>query len=569
MRFNASRFLTTLLAATSLLAACVSAPPRLVPLTEEDLVQAEAAPDTVRYKQEVETLSSDDFEGRAPGTTGEDRTVAWLQAELERRGIPPAYGARGYLQEVPMTMFTSSIATNVNAGGQALALRPQQDVVSWTYLRQPRIDWRQMPMVFAGHGVLAPEWRWDDFKGVDVRGKIVVVLDNDPQVPDKSDPAKLDPASFDGVGVTWYGRWEYKAQEAARRGAAGVMIVSDLKLHKWAVTASGNRELGSLNDGRPASTPPLLAWIHPDRAKALFAAAGLDLEVLRARASRHDFEPIPMTATLDVSADVRWRDVVSHNVVARIAGAEEGRPAETVVYSAHWDHLGWDRSLPGPKSAQVFHGALDNASGVVEMLDIASEFRRLPRPPRRTIVFIATTGEELGALGAAHYVAHPLAPLDRTLVDVNIDGAGVWGRAHQAGRVGGRSDVDEVFDEVVRRQGREPTRYDPDIGAFRFRSDATAFERGGVPSFMFDFGNGLVDKPAGYEGKKGEEDLARYHSVTDVVQPDWDLSGLVDDERLLFRIGLALAEGDRLPQWRDGEPFKSVRDASMRTRVAP
>jgi Zn-dependent M28 family amino/carboxypeptidase len=319
------------------------------------------------------------------------------------------------------------------------------------------------------------------------------------------------------------------------------------------------------SDGRNAEFPPVAAWIRLDRAKALFAAAGLDFSALKEKALRRDFRPVDLHARVDLDVHNAWQDLRSQNVIGRIEGADPRLRGQVVLYTAHWDHFGWDPKLPGSKHEQIFHGALDNASGVAALLELAAAFQALPTPPPRSILFIATTAEERGLLGAKYYATHPLVPLRDTLADINIDGMNLWGRTRDIQVVGyGNSDLDEVLARAAAARGRSVTaEQDTQRGSF-YRADQFEFAKVGVPALYTRGGNDYLGRPAGYGAALRSAYIEeRYHKVTDLVQAQWDPAGAVEDLQLLFDVGYAVARQERFPQWKPGVEFKARRDAML------
>jgi Zn-dependent M28 family amino/carboxypeptidase len=422
-------------------------------------------------------------------------------------------------------------------------------------------------VVFVGYGVVAPEYGWDDYKDVDVRGKTIVMLINDPAVPDPADPAKLDEAIFKGKAMTYYGRWTYKYEIASEKGAAAAILVHETGPAGYpfqVVVGSWGREnfdvpAADKNAGRPA----IEAWITLDTAKALLQAAGQDFDALKKAAVSRDFQPVPLDARARFSARNTLRRVKSRNIAAKLEGSDPKVKDELVVYTAHWDHLGKDDALKGDK---VYNGAADNASGVAMMLEIAEGFIQIPGRPRRSILFLAVTAEEKGLLGAKWYAEHPLYPLTKTLADINMDVINLWGRTRDVTSVGqGLSTLDDVLAAAAKGQGRvvrgDP---EPEKGTY-YRSDHFEFAKLGVPALNAKGGVDFLGKPAGYGLKKRDEyTQLDYHKVTDEVKPDWDLSGAVDDARLLLEVGYRVAQGDEFPTWKDGAEFKARRDAMMK-----
>ena len=547
------------LALAVLVAACAAGPSRPTP---EDIDRAAAAMTADDLVSRIRVLSSDDFEGRSPGTRGEQLTVDYLVREFKALGLSPGNPDGTYVQAVPMEEFRSETHAQIHAGGKTIALRYPDDFVAGTYERQGHLRIENSDIVFCGYGVVAPEYGWDDFKGVDVRGKTIVVLVNDPQIPDPKDPSRLDDAMFKGNAMTYYGRWTYKYEIGVKLGAAAVMIVHETKpaSYPWAVVVNSfSRERFEIrSEGPRTDYPPVPSWIHLDAAKSLFAAAGYDFEAMKKQALRRDFRPVPLNATITFDIDNRWRDIESHNVVARIEGSDPALRKEHVIYTAHWDHFGWDPKLPGTKHDQVYHGAIDNASGTSSLLLLAKAFKSLPRPPARSILFIAVTGEERGLLGSRYYADHPLYPLETTLANMNIDGVNAFGRTRDLTIVGmGHSTLDDMAAQIAATQGRTShAEAHPEDGGF-FRSDHLSFVRVGVPAASLGGGRDYIGKPADYADHIRDTFFAHdYHKVTDVLKPDYDFSGGLQDLRLLFRLGLAVADGERYPAWKPASEFQ-------------
>ena len=510
----------------------------------------------------IKVLASDEFEGRSPGTRGETLTVAYIKRQFTRLGLASANPDGTYVQQVPMRGVTSTPKFAFNAGGKATPLDFPGDFVAFSPRteRDVRVDGSEM--IFVGYGVVAPEFGWDDYKGADLRGKTLVMLINDPPVADPNNPARLDPAMFKGEGMTYYGRWTYKYEMAAKLGAAAAIIVHETKPAAYpyeVVINSWARENFTLKtDGPNASFPAVPAWIHLDRARDLFRAAGMDFETLKKSALSRDFKPVSLGVTATFQVQNTLREIASNNVVAKIEGSDPELKNECVVYSAHWDHFGINDKLKGPRTQQIFHGALDNASGVATLLELAKAYKALPAPPKRTIVFIATTGEEQGLLGAQYYAHHPLYPLDRTLVNINIDVINTWGRTRDVEIIGfGHSSTDDSVKKFAAMQGRTVRPESrPELGIF-YRGDHFEFAKVGVPVVYVMGGRDYIGKPESYAREKVDDYIAhRYHKPTDTVRGDWNLEGAVEDTRLLFMVGYDIAQGSEIPQWKAGSEFK-------------
>ena len=518
----------------------------------------------------IRVLASDEFEGRAPGSRGEELTVKYITEQFQKLGLKPGNPDGTYVQSVPLVGQTANPSAHFTAGGKRIDLKSPDDYVAVTRRVVPEVSVEDSDVVFVGHGVVAPEYGWDDYKGVDVRGKTVVMLINDPPVADPADPARLDERTFKGRAMTYYGRWTYKYEIAAEKGAAACVIVHETGPagYPYTTVVSGwggenfDIEAPDRNLGRAA----VESWVTLERARELFAASGQDFDRLKAAAARRDFRPVALGAKAGFHLSVNSRRVSSRNVVARLEGSDPKLRGEYVVYSAHWDAFGRDEGLKGD---QIRNGALDNGSGVAEMLEIARAFTRLPKAPKRSIIFLAVTAEESGLLGAKFYAQNPLYPLERTLADINMDMMNLWGRTRSVVSIGyGNTTLEDLLAEVAATQGRtvkpDP---EPEKGFF-YRSDHLEFMKRGVPALTFlHSGADYVGRPEDYGPRKRREYTERdYHKPSDEVKPDWDMAGAVDDVRLLFQVGLGVAEGDRYPEWKPGTEFKARREEMLRRR---
>jgi Zn-dependent M28 family amino/carboxypeptidase len=518
-------------------------------------------------------LASDAFEGRGPGTPGEDSTVAYLTRQFQALGLKPGNPDGTFVQGVDMVGFTASPTASVSAGGRTISLKFPDDYVAVSRHERPETRVANSDIVFVGYGVVAPEYGWDDYKSVDVKGKTIVMLVNDPPVADSRDSTQLDTAMFRGKAMTYYGRWTYKYEIASERGAAAAIIVHETGPAGYpyeVVRASWGRENfdiasgnGAADSGATGGRVPVEAWITLDKARELFSAGGQNFDALHEKARHKDFQPVSLTAKADFVVKNTTRRIQSRNVVAKLEGSDATQRDEYVIYTAHWDHFGRDSSLQGD---QIFNGALDNASGTAAVLEIAKAFTSLPEPPRRSILFLAVTGEERGLLGAKYYAQHPLYPLEKTLADINIDGINQWGRTSDIVVIGlGNSTLDDELAAVAQATGRKiiPDA-EPEKGFF-YRSDHFEFAKEGVPALYTDSGIEFVGKPADYGTKKRDEYTNNdYHKPTDEVKPDWDLTGGVADTQLLFQVGYRVAQGSRWPEWKPGTEFKAKRDSMLK-----
>jgi Zn-dependent M28 family amino/carboxypeptidase len=523
-----------------------------------------------RLLEHIRVLSSDEFEGRAPGSAGEDKAISYLQQEFKKLGLQPGNPDGTFIQDVPMVGIVSNISATIETGGKVLTPAVVNDYVAVSRRSDPSIEVKESPIVFIGYGCVAPEYGWDDFKGVDVRGKTVIVLVGDPPVPDPKDPTKLDPAMFKGKAMTYYGRWTYKYEEATAKGAAACLIVHETGPAGYpfgVLSGSLGRENFVLQtpDGN-AARPAVEGWITLAYARTLFAAAGQDYDALKAAAVSRDFRPVEFKAAASFSVANKVRPLASRNVVAKIVGADPALRDEYVVYSAHWDHLGRNPKLKGD---QIFHGAADDASGCAAILEVARRFSLLSGEdrPKRTILFMAFCAEEQGLLGSEYYCAHPLYPLERTLADINVDGTGGLqssGLSHDMEIQGyGNSTLDDLAASVLAAESRivVPDTY-PEKGYF-YRADHFEFAKAGVPAIALIAGTDIVGKPGLGMSRRDAYIANDYHKVTDVIKPWWDLTGGAQDTGVYFRMGQELAATADWPQWKPGCEFKAHRDAML------
>jgi Zn-dependent M28 family amino/carboxypeptidase len=517
----------------------------------------------------IRTLSSDAFEGRAPGTAGEDSTVNYLTTQFRTLGLAPGNPDGSYVQNAELIGFTATPSASFRFGRESIPLRFPDDYVAVSRHEEPQVDVIGSDLIFVGYGVVAPEYGWDSFKDIDVRGKTVVMLVNDPPVPDPNDSTALDSTVFRGRAMTYYGRWTYKYEIASDKGAAAAIIIHETGPAGYpfeVVQSSWGRE--NFDIPRTGATPRVQveAWISEAKARELFAAAGRDFDALKRAARERDFAPVPLLGTADFRIRNSTRRVQSRNVVARLEGSDPRLKDEYVIYTAHWDHFGRDPKLQGD---QIFNGALDNASGTAQMLEIARAFTQLPTPPPRSVLFLAVTAEEQGLLGARYYARNPLYPLDRTLANINIDGINQWGRTSDIVVIGlGNSTLDDELRAVATVAGRTIVPdAEPEKGFF-YRSDHFEFAKEGVPALYTDAGVRFIDKPDGFGMAKRDEYTANdYHKPSDEIKPDWDLSGAVEDARLLFEVGYRVSQGQQWPVWNPGTEFKAKRDSMMASRV--
>lgn len=543
-----------LLLAPLALAACATTPSATAPAISLDTL-----------RETTRVLSSDEFEGRAPTTPGEEKTVAYLTGAFTRAGLKPGNNGSWY-QEVPLAENTASpSAMRVTGGARPLTLRYRDDFVANTYRLQPRTSLDNSELVFVGYGINAPERGWNDYAGVDVRGKTVVILVNDPdwQTPTVG-------GTFNGRAMTYYGRWTYKYEEAARQGAAGALIVHDTEpaAYGWGVvTSSWTGPQYNFDDPRGhADQSAVIGWLTKDAARQVVTAGGGNFDQLLEAAKRPGFRAVPLSNRISVSLTNEIKRAKSRNVIGILPG--KTRPDEYVLYTAHWDHLG--RCDGDASGDDICNGAVDNASGTAALVALAQAHAEAG-PADRTLVFLAVTAEESGLLGAQYYAQNPIYPLARTVGGVNMDGLNVNGVTRDLVVVGpGKSELEDYFARAARaldvRIVPEPT---PEKG-FYYRSDHFAFARQGVPMLYAESGEDLVNGGVA-AGRRAAEDYTanRYHKPGDEYDPNWDWSGALRDLGIYYRIGRELADSTAWPNWRPGDEFRAVRDrsrASVATR---
>ncbi len=511
-------------------------------------------------KDVTKELSSDAFEGRAPGTAGEEKTVAYLAKRFAAAGLQPGNKGSWY-QDVPLVEITAKNVSPLvfKGAGAPMSLTYGPQAVIGSYRVTPRVAVKDSPVVFVGYGIVAPEKGWNDYAGVDVRGKTVLILVNDPdwQTPGLDGP-------FGGRAMTYYGRWTYKFEEAARQGATAAIIIHQTEpaAYGWNVVQSswtGAQQVAATkNDGADQSAA--IGWIQHDTAQKLFAGKGMDLAALTAAAGRKDFRAVALPGvTASVSFDNTIRRHMSRNVVGVLPGTT--RKDEYVLYTAHWDHLGHCEAAPD--GDDICNGAIDNATGTAALVALAEANKRAGATPRSQM-FLAVTGEESGLLGSAYYAANPVVPLAQTVGGVNMDALSMAGPARNVVVVGkGKSELDGYLDRALAAQGRVATAEPTPEKGFYYRSDHFSMAKRGVPMLYFDAGDDLIagGKAA---GKAAAEDYEahRYHGPKDEYDPNWNWSGVVQDVGIYYAVGRALAESDAWPNWVAGDEFRAIRDKS-------
>ncbi|MCS5491658.1 M28 family metallopeptidase [Algoriphagus limi] len=509
----------------------------------------------------IDTLSSDYFEGRMPFSEGENKTIGYLVHEFESYGLEPGNGD-SYIQDVPLvSIFTEASPTmEIKSSNESMTLEGLKDYVLWTQRTDSEVQFEDAELVFAGFGIVAPEYGWDDYKNIDVKDKIVVVLVNDPGFGTE------DASFFKGNTMTYYGRWTYKYEEAIRQGALGCLIVHNTIPAGYGfnvIQNSWNASKLYLDDrGKEGYKLAFEGWVTLPTANKLFEMAGLNERELLAKARKPDFEAIPMGLTASSSMAVNATYNTSKNVVAKITGIEQ--PKEYVIYTAHWDHFGIGK--PDETGDSIYNGALDNASGTAALLALAKAFQE-SKAPNRTVVFLAVTAEEQGLLGSAYYAQNPIYPLGKTVANINIDGVNPYGKMRDVSVIGrGQSEMEDLLDVELQKQGRYAAPDPNPVAGYYFRSDHFNFAKVGVPALYFQNGIDHVEKGKEY-GKELEENytIEYYHKPSDEYDPErWNLEGAAEDVQLLYNIGQNISNSTQWPNWKEGSEFKAIRDGYMK-----
>jgi len=515
----------------------------------------------------IKALSSDEFEGRSPGTKGEELSIKYIADQFKTIGLKPGNPDGSYTQEVPLAGIKSDPHVTFTVGGKPpMELKYPDDFVVSSARLQNEIKIDNSDLVFVGYGIVAPEYGWDDYKDVDVKGKTILMLINDPPIPDPKDPSKLDEKMFKGKAMTYYGRWTYKYEIAAQRGAAAAIIIHETEpaAYPYSVVKSSwakeNFELDAPDKNKDAVQAR--SWITLDVAKKLLADCGQDFDALKKAAITKEFRPVALNAKAKIDIKQQLRSFKSHNVIGKLEGSDPQLKDEYIIYTAHWDHLGKHPELQGD---QIFNGAVDNASGDAAVMQLAAAFTKVNPLPRRSVLFMCTTAEEAGLLGAKFYAQHPLYPLEKTLADINIDSMNVWGKARDVEDTSfGFSTLDDMLAAAAKRQGRTAIPNSrPEKGSI-YRADNFEFSKVGLPSLYIGKGEHLLSRTPDAPLRSDEFDLKDYHQVTDQVNADWDLTGAVQDIDLLFEVGYQIANADKFPEWKPGIEFKPKRDAMMK-----
>ncbi|UCE41084.1 MAG: M28 family peptidase [Candidatus Aminicenantes bacterium] len=511
---------------------------------------------------DVEILSSDEFEGRFPASLGEEKTIAFLKEEFEKVGLKPG-NDESYFQDVPLVEITSIPLSHliVTGGSKPLPLAFEDDFVGLTQRVQEKVIVTNSDMVFVGYGIVAPEYDWNDYEGIDVHGKTVVMLVNDPGF------ATEDAELFNGRAMTYYGRWTYKYEEAARQGAACAIIIHETEpaAYGWGVVQNGwtGPNFSLVTEDGNASRCAVESWVTLDAAHKIFEAAGEKYDELKDSAEKPGFKPVPLDLKASLTMENRIRNAISKNVIGLFPGSTHAD--EYIIYTAHWDHFGKKPELEGD---QIFNGALDNATGTAALIELAEAFQQLGSPPRRSILFLAVTAEEQGLLGSDYYATNPIYPLTKTVAVINMDSLNIYGRMKDIRIIGfGQSELDDYVKAYAEEVGRivlpNPT---PEKGSF-FRSDHFPFAKQGVPALNAGSGVQHVEKGEDWGLEQIENYIReKYHKPSDEFDPEWDLSGALEDMQMYFNIGYRLSMEETFPNWNEGSEFKLKRDTDMQNR---
>jgi len=552
-------FPSALIAAALALAVEAAAPaaaPAVVTPAEKAAAR-QIRPELIRAH--VRFLASDLLEGRGPASRGDRLAEEYVAAQLEGLGLEPAAPGGGWFQPFDIVGITSEAPATVHftRGGQSVDLRYRDDYVAFSGVPGPEASTGGGEVVFVGYGIVAPEYQWDDYKGADLKGKVLLMMNNDPEA---------DPKLFAGKTRLYYGRWTYKYEMAAKMGAAGAIIVHTTHSagYPWQVvqTSWSGEQFALPHESEPEV--PVKAWLTEESARKIARLGGQDLDALRAAAEKPDFRPVSLGVAADITLKNRVKKSQTENVVGRLPGRDPDLSKEAVVYTAHHDHLGIKEGAK-PGQDNIYNGALDNASGVAAMLAIAKAMKALPEPPRRSVIFAAVAAEEQGLLGSAYLAAHPPVPAGRIAADINIDGINIWGRTRDLTMVGlGKSSLDDWIVKLAGMQGRVvvPDQF-PDKGFF-YRSDQFSLAKVGIPAAYFDAGTDVIGKPRGW-GKEQQEKFEAndYHQPSDELRPDWELSGAVEDVQLFFYLGVKVANAPQMPRWKPGDEFEAARKKAL------
>ena len=556
-----------ILAPLAFLFGCDTAPKETSQITESVVVspalglKAQNAIAEATYTANVKKLASDEFGGRAPGTIGEELTVNHMASAFKELGLEPANG-NSYIQSVPLTsveVTNKPVLTFTDKDGQKTALNYTTDQVMWSRKQVDATSLTNSELVFVGYGINAPERNWNDYQDVDVKGKTVVMLINDPGY------ATQDKNLFNGNAMTYYGRWDYKFEEASKQGAAGAIMIHDTKpaAYGWQTVSASwtGPQFDMVREDKGANLASLEAWISLGQAKALFAKSGLDLTEMYTKAQTAGFKALPLSSTVSANIEAKINNVNSRNVAAMIKGTES--PDDVFIYMAHWDHIGTDPTVEGDN---IYNGALDNATGSAGLIELARAYTSLAEKPKRSVMFLSVTAEEQGLLGSAYYAANPLVPLANTIGGFNMDGLTNFGRTKDVRVIGkGMSELEPFLAKRAKEQGRY-LKADPESEkGYFYRSDHFELAKLGVPMLYPNSGYAHIEKGEAFGHEKSKEYLSNhYHGPSDEYNDSWVMDGAIEDLQLYFLTGLDIVNSNEWPNWNEGTEFKAARDNSKK-----
>ena len=551
-----------IIAVSSLLFACSennsSPEPEATPATvEEGNVAAEQAAlqiDDAYMRGIIKEISQDSYEGRGPGTRGDEKTRKYLAERMAELGLQPGGEDGSWEQPFDLVGINSAQPDEwvFSGHGKSMALKQWDQFIIGSGVQEERAEFEDAELVFVGYGIQAPEYDWDDYKGADLNGKVLVMMNNDPD---------WDPELFAGETRLWYGRWDYKYLSAAQQGAVGAIIIHTSPSAGYPFQVLQTSGTG-VQFELPAGDEPrseITAWVTEDAVRELIEMAGMDLDALREQAYNRDFEPVPLGITTSIAMDVEIDRVQSANVLGLIPGSDPLLKDEAVIYTAHHDHLGI--GTPNEEGDAIYNGAFDNATGVAQIMAIAKAIKALPEAPRRTVLIALVGAEEQGLLGSEYYAANPTFAPGKIAANINYDGGNIWGHTHDVTYIGlGKSSIDQIATMIAAEQGRvvKPDQF-ADKGYF-YRSDQFSFAKIGVPAMYLDEGTDFVDRPPEWgREQKNHYTEVNYHQPSDEYDPNWNLDGMVDDALLGYWTGLAIANSDDMPVWNAGDEFEAAR----------
>jgi hypothetical protein len=545
---------STLLFACSKQEATTEAEPVAAEGGNEAALQASMQIESDYMRGIIKEISQDSYEGRGPGSRGDDKTRIYLAERLAELGLEPGAADGSWDQPFDLVGVNSTQPdewTFSNAEG-SLTLQQWEQFIVGSGIQEDKAAVADAEVVFVGYGIQAPEFDWDDYKGVDLNGKVLLMMNHDPD---------WDPELFGGDTRLWYGRWDYKYLSAARQGAVGAIIIHTAPSAGYPFQVVQTSWTGVQFELPAGDEPrsPVKAWVTEDSARELVAMAGLDLDELREQADNRDFQPVPLGITTSISMDVDIERVQSGNVLGLIPGSDPELKDEVVIYTAHHDHLGI--ATPDEDGDAIYNGAFDNATGVAQAMAIAKAIKALPEAPKRSVLIALVGAEEQGLLGSEYYAANPTFAPGKIAANINYDGGNVWGHTHDVTYIGlGKSSIDQIATMIAEEQGRvvKPDQFS-DKGYF-YRSDQFSFAKIGVPAMYLDTGTDFVDRPADW-GREQQNHYTEvnYHQPSDEYDPNWNLDGMVDDAKLGYWTGLAIANSDEMPVWNQGDEFEAAR----------